>query len=890
MRISFSVLTLLGVLFVNAFAAGPLILRAPGEPFRWPNGGQNIPFNPDQGGLGPLTNAQAVSETTDAFGRWAAIPTSTVTHVNAGALAIDVDETNFVPFFDPAAPDGLSAIVYDEDGAIFDLLFGPNSGVLGFAGPEWVNPTTGEILEGSGFMNGGAFIGVDPFPISELGSLLFHEFGHYHNLAHTVINGQIVLGDFSGPAPNDTFPIPSLVDRIETMYPFLFIGGGQATPHKDDVSSISTIYPEPTFAANTGTITGQIISPNNTTLETGVNVIARNTADPFDDAVSAISSDFTDNFTQGQPFVGVYTLRGLTPGANYAIYVDGILAGGFSTPPRALLPGPEEFYNGASESSSPATDDPSIFTPVAAAAGATQTGIDIVFNRFAPGPIPVSDDGSVELFPQFPIELCGQRYESLFVNGNGNITFGAPSASFAESQGVMLTGPPRIAGVWDDLDPSSGGVVSFSESSNTFTVRFENVPQFFETDSNTFEIKINRKVLGFVGNAFKLSYGDLGATDGLTGYSCGGRVTSGFETERNFSSFRNTNFSSLFETAVFEQFTAEDNDLDNSSVQFVGTIEPEDPLERNNTISRARNVSLPFDSSSRLLHTEIEPTGNDVDYYKFRGRTGEIFVAETVPGLTTMDTIIGLFDRTGTLIAADDDGGAGVLSRVVFTLPANGDYYVAVSTFGDDSFTGAGTDFGRYVLTLNSYRGTVLPVGDDSSVQVPLGTFSFPYQGTNWTSVYVNGNGNLTFGAGDEDFSETPAEFLAGPPRISPLWDDLSPANLFTGLPQGLVIAEEKNRTLTIHYVSIPEFIQTGTNYLSVTLDRHGGVEFDYGATNRSNALVGITQGNGAADPGPVDLSRSSHLSKTGTTYEQFLGSFTTYTGNDLSFKKVRFR
>ena len=84
---------------------------------------------------------------------------------------------------------------------------------------------------------------------------------------------------------------------IETMYPFTFIDGGMATPHTDDIAIFSTLYPEPSFNASTGTIAGRILGPNNTARLTGVNVIARNIANPYDDAVSAISSDFTDEYT-----------------------------------------------------------------------------------------------------------------------------------------------------------------------------------------------------------------------------------------------------------------------------------------------------------------------------------------------------------------------------------------------------------------------------------------------------------------------------------------------------------------------------------------------------------------------------------------------------------------
>lgn len=836
-------------------AAGPLANCGSGQPYLWANGGVAIPFNPDQGDLGPVDNAGAVAAVQQAFDVWGAVPTSTASYTNAGPLPVDVDLTNFMPYFNAPAPDGLSAIVFDDTGEIFNFLFGAGSGVLGFAGPEWGTPATCTIEEGYSFLNGPSF----DDPVEAL-DVMVHEFGHYTNLAHTVVNGQILIGDNSGPSPDDTFPLPVSDDEfVETMYPFYFGGGsGTSTLHRDDIASLSRLYPDPSFG-NSASISGTIFAPNGTTKLTGVNVIARNVADPFNDAVSAISSDFTDGTGQADPVVGTYKITGLTPGAQYAVYIDQILAGGFSTPPASPFPGPEEFYNGANESRDGSTDIPSEYTAITAIGGSDVGGVNIIINEPAPGvPLPVGDDGNVEIPLPFPYAVCGQSYNSVFVNANGNLTFGSGDTDFSESAAEMLNDQPRIAGLWDDLNADAGGSVYYLRSKNEVWVVYDGVPEFgTAAGSNSFTIKMYRS-----SNNVDIVYGDVSATDGLVGISCGGSFTSRFETPVDLTSFTDR-IGMKRSPAVYELFnTANPNDLSNDTLRFNGTADYNDNWAgKNNSFGRARNISLPFNSIPIERYTEIEPTGADVDYYAFDLVEGTTLLAEIKTG--SLDSLIGLFDPAGNLVAADDDGGTGLLSRIVYAVPASGKYRLAVTTFPDVDFTGAGGSGGRYVMDLSTVEGELLSLGDDSSQEVDLG-FSFPFNGNNYSSVFVNSNGNLTFGSGDTDFSESIAEFLNDQPRIAPLWDDLSPN------AGGLVLLDRDADSLTVEFREVPEFLATTGNTFRVTLFSDGRVEVAYGAIAATDGLAGVSPGGGAANPGGTNLSAGGPFPVAGVTYELF--------------------
>ncbi|MBL4828219.1 MAG: fibronectin type III domain-containing protein [Spongiibacteraceae bacterium] len=845
---------------LNAYAGGPLELNPndPNNVERWPNGGANIPFNPDLGGLGTLDNTQAVEQVEAAFNTWQNIETASASYSNNGTMPFDIDASNFMPFaglvFDiPAEADGLSPIIFDEDGSIFDTIFGLNSGVLGFASIE-VRDENGIPIEGVAFLNGGALSNLD-----DLLSVQVHEYGHYSGLAHTVVNGQSILfSDNSGPTESDGFG-PSPLEQTETMYPFIISGGGQQSIHEDEKGMYSFLYPTEDFFANSATITGSVILADGQTPVSGVNVIARSVDNPFSDAHSSISGD--------RGITGQYTLNGLTPNTDYVIYVDQILQGGFSTTP-INLPSSEEYYNGDNESSDGASDDPTQFTPVSVASGQTVDNIDIIFNNPAPNvPLNLGDDGFEQILLPFEFTFCGKNYHSVFISANGNVTFEQSLRSdYSESTVSLLNGPPRIAILWDDLNPAAGGSVSYDQNPLYFSIRWENVPEYPDVGQNTAEIRLHNKLFNITrlhkGNGFELLYESIDSADHIAGFSCGAAITSTREKPSDLSRVKHRKHKRL-NSAKFEVFSSTNpNDLvDLDSLHFRGTQKFRDRFEPNNSLRRSRLVSLPFSTEKNSHFTEISPAGGDVDYFSFYAHEGTTLVAQSAS--TQLDLLLGLFNRKGELIATGTYFSAAEV-RLNLEIPASGLYSLAVTTAPDTEFVGAGeSGDARYVLNAQVFDGTMLTLSDDDSEELAL-EFNFPFHGQERNRVFVNSNGNLTFDEADTSAQDSLQNLIQGPSRLAPLWSDLNPA------AGGVVIFKSTTESATVSFHAVPEYASTNSNSFSVTLNANGQVTFDYQGIEVSGSTVGSTEGMNATNQSPVDLSAETPLLVNESIFELF--------------------
>lgn len=134
-------------------------------------------------------------------------------------------------------------------------------------------------------------------------------------------------------------------------------------------------------------------------------------------------------------------------------------------------------------------------------------------------PMPLEDDDFAVVELPFAFPYYGAHYTKAYVHSDGNLTFQYPEASSTERNfSRAFGGPPRIAPLFKDLDPSRGGQVTLDLLWDRVVITWRRVPVFRERgigERQTFQAVLH------AGGAVEFLYGDITESDAVVGVFAG---------------------------------------------------------------------------------------------------------------------------------------------------------------------------------------------------------------------------------------------------------------------------------------------------------------------------------------------------------------------------------
>ncbi|GAB4138204.1 MAG: hypothetical protein Fur0037_03800 [Planctomycetota bacterium] len=411
----------------------------------------------------------------------------------------------------------------------------------------------------------------------------------------------------------------------------------------------------------------------------------------------------------------------------------------------------------------------------------------------------------------FQFTYAGVPYTDVLICSNGYIWFGptAPNGlgpDYSPTEAELLTQGPRLAPLWNDFNPAavgSGNVWfnSFPASGSNparAVITWDNVYEYGRTTPLSMQVQLldNNEIIIHYDSNMSMVLGGFGSNPHVVGVSPGNNATP--------------------------------NPVDFANLPILTAGNP----TLHQTIQRGA-----FPLVGRDLHFMLDGIGGFI----VLGRTA------CQPGAFRTYGY-GCPKNMSNYEIFDQATGPGSFDL------ANTSMHFARTPQGGYTVT-AGTGFDT------TYSNAVVMADDTILVAQPLG-FSFPYAGGTHTAVDLSSNGMLYMASTTTHNAvngyPTPADLLDDPaPIIAFLWQDL---DLSTA---GQAYWDTTPGYAMFTIIGAPYWGQGGSNDAQVKLWANGDIDMAWGnaaSVQGGPCMVGISEGNGAANLGPVDWSASLPL------------------------------
>lgn len=135
----------------------------------------------------------------------------------------------------------------------------------------------------------------------------------------------------------------------------------------------------------------------------------------------------------------------------------------------------------------------------------------------APGEdLRLGDDEARRVELPFAFPFYGTNYTHTYVHSDGSLSFGAPDLARSDrGMARFLSGPPRIAPFFTDLDPGRGGRVTAQLVPDRARFLWSEVPGALQSNRNTFEATL------YSTGRIDFAYGPMGSREAVVGLSPG---------------------------------------------------------------------------------------------------------------------------------------------------------------------------------------------------------------------------------------------------------------------------------------------------------------------------------------------------------------------------------